>query len=111
MASIHHEIDNFNNKQRHVQMRMKDGTSYEGTIIGSERSGWGLYRSTPLMYGVMRNSGNELIHWTEYYGEWKDDKPHGFGILRNVSGDGHVRNVFEGSWLRGIPESSAFYGL
>jgi hypothetical protein len=96
---------------KHTNLRMKDGTTYNGTIVAGERNGFGLFRSTPLMYGVVRSSGEELIHWTEYYGEWRDDMPHGFGILRNVSGDGNVRNVFEGSWLKGLPESSAFYGL
>jgi hypothetical protein len=97
--------------RRHTHLRMKDGTTYNGTIVGGERNGLGLFRGVPLMYGVVRGTGEELVHWTEYYGEWKDDMPHGFGILRNVSGDGNVRNVFEGSWLKGIPESSAFYGL
>jgi hypothetical protein len=97
---------------KHVNLRMKDGTTYNGTIVCGERNGLGLFRSTPLIYGAVRSkTGEELIHWTEYYGEWRDDMPHGFGILRNVSGDGNVRNVFEGSWLKGIPESSAFYGL
>lgn len=99
------------NCRKHANLRMKDGTTYNGTIVAGERNGFGLFRSTPLMYGVFRSSAEELIHWTEYYGEWKDDMPHGFGILRNVSGDGNVCNVFEGSWLKGIPESSAYYGL
>ena len=97
--------------RKHINMRMKDGTCYNGTIVGGERNGFGVYRGIPLMYGVVRDSGEELVHWMEYCGEWQDDKPHGFGILRNVSGDGNFRIVFEGSWLRAIPESSAFYGM
>ena len=95
----------------HANFRMKDGGSYEGTIAQGERSGYGLYRSEPLMYGVVRSSGEELVHWTEYCGEWLHDKPHGRGILRNVSGDGQIRQIFEGAWLKGIPESSACFGL
>ena len=96
---------------KHANFRMKDGGSYEGTIVQGERSGYGLYRSDPLMYGIVRSSGKELVHWTEYCGEWLHDKPHGYGILRNVSGDGEIRQIFEGAWLKGIPESSAFFGL
>jgi len=95
----------------HCNMRMKSGDTYYGTIANGERNGYGLYRSEPLMYGVVRSSGKELVHWTEYYGEWLHDKPHGRGVLRNVSGDGEIRVIFEGAWLKGVPESSAFFGL
>ena len=111
IANYNDPSKNSISSHNHANFRMKDGGSYEGTIVQGERSGYGLYRSEPLMYGVVRSSGEELVHWTEYFGEWLHDKPHGRGILRNVSGDGQIRQIFEGAWLKGIPESSAFFGL
>ena len=37
--------------------------------------------------------------WTEYEGEWVNDKMHGPGIMREMRGDGSSVIVYEGLWV------------
>jgi hypothetical protein len=82
----------------HTHMGMPNGDIYRG-----ERSGYGLYRTVPYLYGVVgeNTSAQELVNWTEYDGEWRNDKPNGYGILRLMRGDGLVRVIHDGEWING----------
>jgi len=84
-------------------IKMKNGNVYKGTLIRGLRSGYGLCCSEPYFYGVMDENTNtqSLIHWTEYKGDWRYDKPHGFGILRQMRGDGLVTLIYQGEWKYG----------
>ena len=84
-------------------MKMKNGRFYKGTLIRGQRSGYGLCRSEPYFFGVIDQNTNtqSLVHWTEYEGDWRYDKPHGFGILRKMRGDGLVTLIYQGEWIYG----------
>jgi hypothetical protein len=84
-------------------MKMKNGGFYKGTLMRGQRSGYGLSRSEPYFYGVIGENTNtqSLVHWTEYEGDWCYDKPHGFGLLRQMRGDGLVTLIYQGEWIYG----------
>lgn len=87
----------------HTRMRMQNGDFYKGTLIQGEKSGYGLYRTVPYLYGVVgeNQTAEQLVNWTEYNGEWRNDKPNGYGILRLMRGDGLVRVIHDGEWING----------
>jgi hypothetical protein len=80
----------------HTHVRMQNGDIYKGTIIRGQRSGYGVYR----VVGEDPRA-QELVNWTEYEGEWRNDKPNGYGIMRHMRGDGLVRIIHDGEWING----------
>ena len=95
----------------HTTMKMKNGRFYKGTLIRGQRSGYGLCRSEPYFFGVIGENANiqSLIHWTEYEGDWRCDKPHGFGLLRQMRGDGQVTLIYQGEWIYGEKSDELCY--
>ncbi len=85
----------------------KDKSFYKGNLDRAGlRSGSGVFCTSPSFYGefdavVDTEAYNSLIRWTEYEGNWLNDKPHGFGILRKVRGNGFVQELFVGHWRNG----------
>lgn len=91
-------------------MKLSDGSNYTGNLDRfGRRIGFGTWRSPSRIYDYIGNQPQ--LSWTEYYGEWRNDKPNGFGEMRNIQGDGTVRTTYEGEWINGTPISSAFCGL
>jgi hypothetical protein len=84
----------------------EDGSIYKGTIDKAfgNRTGFGVLRSPITMFGAYDSQNPDtLLHWTEYAGQWLNDKEHGFGIMRRCRGDGTTSIIFEGMWENGEP--------
>ena len=83
--------------------KMSDGSYYRGYLDRfGNRTGTGIWRSPMSMYGVYDPKNvKSMFHWTEYEGEWKDNKPNGYGELRSCCGDGTKKLDYEGSWVNG----------
>jgi hypothetical protein len=90
----------------HTEEKYDDGSIYKGTIDKAfgNRTGFGVLRSPITMFGAYDSQNpNTLLHWTEYAGQWLNDKEHGFGIMRRCRGDGTTSIIFEGMWENGEP--------
>jgi len=91
-------------------MKLSDGSTYTGNLDRfGRRIGNGTWRSPSRIYDFIGNTPQ--LSWTEYYGEWRNDKPNGFGEMRNIQADGAARTAYKGAWINGVPLTSAFCGL
>ena len=90
------------------KMKLNNGSNYTGYIDRfGKRVGLGTWTSPSRIYDFF-GKGPQLS-WTEYFGQWLDDQPNGFGCLRNIKGDGKTCIIYEGIWINGVPETSAVY--
>lgn len=67
--------------------RYQDGAVYEGSFMDNNFNG----------EGTLTYPDNEVATKIDYVGEWKDDEPHGTGIMRYKNG-----RVYNGLWKNGI---------
>lgn len=89
-------------------MKLNNGSHYSGYIDRfGKRSGLGTWTSPSRIYDFFGKEPE--LSWTEYFGQWLDDQPNGFGCMRNIKGNGKVHIIYEGVWVNGVPETSAFY--
>ena len=80
-------------------MTYNDGSVYKGDIDRfGKRSGFGTYRA-PIVFKKFEDSTttttttttpaySSMLTWMEYKGEWCNDKPCGYGIIKRYRGDG-----------------------
>lgn len=87
-------------------MTYNDGSVYKGDIDRfGKRSGFGTYRA-PIVFKKFEDSTTTLssmLTWMEYKGEWCNDKPCGYGIIKRYRGDGTSKIIYEGEWINGEP--------
>jgi len=50
---------------------------------------------------TMTEANAWFAKWTEYEGEWVNDKMHGPGIMREMRGDGSSVIIYDGVWDNG----------
>ena len=50
---------------------------------------------------TMTEANAWFAKWTEYEGEWVNDKMHGTGIMREMRGDGSSVIVYDEMWYNG----------
>ena len=85
-----------------------DGSSYTGNLDRfGKRTGRGTFRTPIYFYGsfdvVNKASAATIVNWMEYYGEWRNDKPNGWGIVKSYRGNGLSTTKYEGIWANGEP--------
>ena len=88
------------------QTKYSDGSSYTGNLDRfGKRTGRGTFRSPIYFYGSFdidnKASAATIVNWMEYYGEWCDDKPNGWGIVKSRRGNGLSTTKYEGIWANG----------
>ncbi len=84
-------------------MQYQNGGSYSGELKQGLRHGSGTFKTATYIHGVVGENptAEELIHWTEYTGNWLNDKPHGWGAVKLMRGDGKTIWECEGDWNNG----------
>ena len=85
-----------------------DGSNYTGNLDRfGKRTGRGTFRSPIYLYGSYdienKASAATIVNWMEYYGEWRNDKPNGWGIVKSYRGNGLSTTKYEGIWANGEP--------
>lgn len=90
------------------QTKYADGSSYTGNLDRfGKRTGRGTFRSPIYFYGsfdvLNKDSAATIVNWMEYYGEWRNDKPNGWGIVKSYRGNGLSTTKYEGIWANGEP--------
>ena len=58
---------------------------------------------TICLQGYMPVQLSSMLTWMEYKGEWCNDKPCGYGIIKRYRGDGTSKIIYEGEWTNGEP--------
>ena len=88
-------------------MKYANGSIYKGHLDRfGKRTGAGTLRSPICVYGVYEPTNTSaLLNWMEYYGEWQNDKPSGWGIAKRYRGDGTTTTIYDGEWANGVPIS------
>lgn len=86
-------------------LKYLDGSIYKGQLDRyGKRFGTGTMRNPMCIYGVYDPANTAaLVHWMEYSGEWCNNLPNGYGIVRKYRGDGTCTIVHEGEWVNGQP--------
>ena len=90
------------------QTKYANGSNYTGNLDRfGKRTGRGTFRSPIYFYGSFdvdnKASAAMIVNWMEYYGEWRDDKPNGWGIVKRYRGNGLTTTKYEGIWANGEP--------
>ena len=87
-------------------MTYNDGSVYKGNLDRfGKRTGFGTFRA-PISVEQSDNpfsNYSSLITWMEYKGEWNNDKPSGYGIVKRYRGDGTSTIIYDGVWANGEP--------
>ena len=86
-----------------TRLQYQNGDSYIGEMKNGQRCGVGIFKSATYIHGVAGENptAEQLTHWTEYSGDWENDKPNGWGTIKIMRGDGKITWQFEGSWING----------
>ena len=86
-------------------LKYLDGSMYKGHLDRyGRRIGTGTMRNPMYIYGVYDPANSAaLIQWMEYSGEWRNNLPNGYGVVRKYRGDGTCTTVHEGEWVNGQP--------
>jgi len=90
------------------QTKYANGSNYTGNLDRfGKRTGRGTFRSPIYFYGSFdvdnKASAATIVNWMEYYGEWCDDKPDGWGSVKRYRGDATTITIYEGVWANGVP--------
>jgi hypothetical protein len=87
------------------ETKYADGSTYKGNLDRfGKRTGTGRFRTPIYIYGAYDISkASTLLNWMEYNGEWCNDKPCGWGIVKRHRGDGTTTTTYEGVWANGSP--------
>jgi len=82
-----------------------DGSNYTGNLDRfGKRTGRGTFRAPIYFYGAIEDENTAtIVNWMEYYGEWRNDKPNGWGIAKRHRGDGRSTILYKGVWAHGDP--------
>ena len=84
-------------------LKYLDGSMYKGLLDRyGRRFGSGTMRK-PLYNAYDPANTSALVQWTEYCGEWRNNLPNGYGVVRKYRGDGTCITVYEGEWINGQP--------
>ena len=86
-------------------LKYLDGSIYKGQLDRyGRRFGTGTMRNPMCIYGAYDPANSAaLVHWTEYSGEWRNNLPNGYGVVRKYRGDGTSTIVHQGDWINGQP--------
>jgi hypothetical protein len=87
-----------------VTLYNDDGSMYTGHVNeNGAKHGQGTLKTEIYITGVVGDENSHLAKWTEFAGNWCDGLMHGHGVMRNMSGNGPIRVVYEGMWDNGVP--------
>jgi len=87
-----------------VTLYNDDGSMYTGHVNETgAKHGQGTLKTEIYITGVVGDENSHLAKWTEFAGNWCDGLMHGHGVMRNMSGNGLIRVVYEGMWDNGVP--------
>jgi hypothetical protein len=90
-----------------VTLYNDDGSMYTGHVNETgAKHGQGTLKTEIYITGVVGDENSHLAKWTEFAGNWCDGLMHGHGVMRNMSGNGPIRVVYEGMWDNGVPAPS-----
>ena len=86
-------------------VKLADGSIYTGNLDRfGKRTGEGTFRHPIYIYGVLDSAKTTaLIQWMEYRGEWFNDMPGGYGVVKKYRGDGTNQTIYAGAWVNGQP--------
>ena len=84
------------------------GSLYVGYVNArGEKHGQGTLKTSIYLTGIVGDNNSHLIKWTEFSGNWENGLMHGYGVMRNMSGNGvvqvHDGVVHDGMWSNGVP--------
>ena len=78
-----------------------NGSVYKGSLDRyGNRTGFGILRTCCDDFGT--DSGGICM---EYNGDWRNDKPNGWGCVKRYRGDATPITIYEGVWNHGEPVS------
>jgi len=84
------------------QMRYANGSIYKGSLDRyGNRTGFGILRTCCDDFGTESSGGICM----EYNGDWCNDKPDGWGVVKRYRGDATPTTIYEGVWNHGKPVS------
>ena len=85
------------------QMRYANGSIYKGSLDRyGNRTGFGILRTCCDDFGTDSGGGGICM---EYNGDWCNDKPNGWGVVKRYRGDATTTTIYEGVWNHGEPVS------
>jgi len=88
---------------------------YEGDLVNSKAEGEGTFTGPfPLMTKMYKGGGGIWGLAIKYTGEWKLDRPHGFGTQERFDSQESIADPFfpklyyQGHWRYGVPHGPGF---
>jgi hypothetical protein len=99
---------------RESKVKFTDASTYQGHLTRhGMRTGFGILCGPPFITReeIDKADASEHINhwmdcWMEYAGEWQDDQPNGYGIVRRVYQDGSYCVESQGTWCDGLPDEN-----